>query len=83
MGCSPGVRSNVVLTAMASNTSGTATFSWATLSGCTAVSGQNTASATWSCPHAATYAGAVTVAASNGSTTRAFTVPICGAPVLQ
>lgn len=83
MGCSNGVRSNVVLTAMASNTTGTPTFSWATLSGCTAVSGQNTASATWSCPHAATYAGAVTVSAQNGSTTRAFTIPICGPPVLQ
>jgi hypothetical protein len=83
MGCSPNVRSNVVLMVSAQNVVGTARYHWGTLSGCTLVSGGDSNPSTWSCPHAAAYAGAVTVTGDNGTTTRNYTVPICGAPTLQ
>src|SRR5262249_10104657 len=83
MGCQPGVRSNVVLKVTGSNVVGVEHVSWTTLSGCDLVSGADTDTVTFSCPHAATYAGSVTIRGDNGSVTRSVTVPICGAPTLH
>jgi len=83
MGCQPGVRSNVVLKTNGENVVGVVHEMWSALSGCDVVSGADQDTATFSCPHSASYAGSVTIRADNGSVTRAFTVPICGSVTLQ
>jgi hypothetical protein len=83
MGCAPNQTSELVLTVTVTNTVGQPTFNWGTLSGCQPVSGTMTNTATFSCPHTVTSGGLVTVSATNGATTRSYTVPICGQPTLR